>query len=649
MGRDRSDRVRAELAKVLGARYEILDLHGQGGMGMVFCAREHALERLVAIKVLDPGAALTSDARDRFRREARLAAALSHPSIVPLFDFGETQDFAYIVMAFVRGESLGRRLRHEGKIAPEAARRILLDLSSALDHAHNRGIIHRDLKPENVLVEGESGRALLADFGIAKAVADGRHLTSSGVAIGTPEYMSPEQAAGKRDIDGRSDLYALGVLGYTMLAGRPPHQGDGVADVITKHLLEDPVPLRELAPTAPQDLVAAISRCLEKNPDRRWPDARALHRALGREASEDEPVAEDLRAMTGFGAFMIIVLLASAGLGFYGWVSSSKDLVIIAPLAGLAVAAGFAIYARGIAANGYELREVLRVSLWPPKWWGLWWPRGLRRPSDVWDCLPTSARLARVLLTAAFAVILVWVMTLPALPDTARGLARATVMGVSVLALGVVAAGLARWRGIGLRAQDASRLLFGPTVGATFWNQEHISSVLVTRPDAAPACATPEPDTVRGLLRSLEDATARLTGQARAAGSAAAEAGRLLVDDIERLDAEIESLLGDATPDELARLEGRLADMGGAQHPGRQHLEEYVRFMRAQADRVEVKRLDREDANGTLREMWVVLQRLREHTERGTPPERELLGRLEALSAAARARHRPGLRGEVRG
>ena len=315
--------------------------------------------------------------------------------------------------------------------------------------------------------------------------------------------------------------------------------------------------------------------------------------------------------------------------------------MIIAPLAGLAVAAGFVNYARGISANGYALRDVLRVSLWPPKWWGLWWPRGLRRPSDVWDCLPTSARLARLLLTVAFAVILVWVVTLPALPDNARGLARATVMGISLMALGAVAVGLARWRGIGLRAQDASRLLFGPTVGATFWNQEHIIRLLITRPDAAPACATPQPDTVRGLLHSIEDATARLTGQARATGSAAAEAGRLLVDDIERLDAEIESLLGDAAPEELAQLERRLADMGDVEHPARQHLEEYVRFMRGQADRVEVKRLDREDANGTLREMWVVLQRLRDQSERGTPPEKDLLGHLEALCVAARARYRP--------
>ena len=200
MDRDRSESARAALEDALSARYEILNLHGQGGMGMVFCARARALEKLVAIKVLLPGA-LTTVARDRFRREARLAASLSHPSIVPVFEFDETGGFPYIIMEFVRGESLGRRLRQEGRLPPDATRRILLDLSDALDHAHRRGIIHRDLKPENILIAAESGRPLLVDFGIAKAMDDGSHLTLSGVMIGTPEYMSPEQAAAERDID----------------------------------------------------------------------------------------------------------------------------------------------------------------------------------------------------------------------------------------------------------------------------------------------------------------------------------------------------------------------------------------------------------------------------------------------------------------
>jgi hypothetical protein len=636
MDRDRSEWVRAELQNALGARYEILDLHGQGGMGMVFCARELALERLVAIKVLAPGAGLSTQARDRFQGEARHAAALSHPSIVPVFELGETREFPYIVMEFVRGESLARRLRHEGRLSPELTRRILLDLSDALDHAHRRGIIHRDIKPENVLIKAESGRAMLADFGIAKALNDGRHLTQSGVAIGTPEYMSPEQVAGGRDIDHRSDLYSLGALGYTMLAGRPPHQGDGVANVMTKHLLEDPVPLREVAPDAPQDLVAAISRCLEKNPDRRWPDARALHRALAREASEDEPVAEELRAITGFGAFMAIILLVAVAWAVDGWVSNDPLVMVIAPLAGLLIGVGFMNHARGIAANGYAFSYVLRVSMWPPKWWGLWWPRALRRPGDVWECLPTSARLTRMLSTLMFAIILVWLVGRSWLPKSTRVHVNSGVLWLAGLALVVAAASLLRWIRIRFAFKDAWRLLFGPTVGATFWNQTQVSAVLITRPDVAPACATP-PDTVRAMLHAIEDGAGRLVGQARGDGSSAADAARVLVNDIERLDADIANLARDT---DLAAIERLLSQMPETQRDARRHLEESAKLMRAQADLVEVKRLDREDANGTLRAIWTVLERLREQSGRGTPQEAQLLERLRALAAAARRRAR---------
>ena len=194
---------------------------------MVFCARDRILERLVAIKVLTPGARMTADARARFQREARHNAAVSHPSIVPVIELGETREFPYIVMEFAKGEPLGRKLRHEGRLSADVTRRILLDLSDALDYAHRHGIIHRDIKPENVLIRDDSGRAMLADFGIAKALNDGKHLTQSGVAIGTPEYMSPEQAAGDRNLDHRSDLYSLGALGYTMLCGRHLTRGMG--------------------------------------------------------------------------------------------------------------------------------------------------------------------------------------------------------------------------------------------------------------------------------------------------------------------------------------------------------------------------------------------------------------------------------------
>jgi hypothetical protein len=636
MDHNRSEWVRAELEKALGERYENLVFHAEGGMGMVFCARDRALERFVAIKVLTPGVALTEQARARFRREALLAASLSHPSIVPVFDFDEKREFPYIIMAFVRGESLGRQLRQEGRIAPDVTRRILLDLADALDHAHRRGTIHRDLKPENVLIAAGTRRAMLTDFGIAKALSDGKHLTQPGVAIGTPEYMSPEQAAGAPDLDHRSDLYSLGVLGYTMLAGRPPHQGDGVADVMTKHLTEEPVPVRELAPETPQDLAAAISRCLEKNRERRWPDARSFYRALAREASEDEPVAEELRGITGFGAFMMVVLLVMAVV----WLTST-DLVAIgtASVVAALVGVGFLIYARGIAANGYALREVLRVSMWPPKWWGLWWPRTLRRPGDLWECLPTSARLTRVLLTSIFAIILVWIVMRSSLLDSTRERVDWAVWALLGLGVFVVATGLLRWNRIGFALNDASRLLFGPTVGTTFWSQPHISAVLVTRPDAGPACATAPPETVRAMLHEIEDAAARLGGQAREDGSNAADAARLLVDDIEQLDGEIESIARDANPDHLASLERRLSEMGETQREARRYLEEYAKIMRGQADLLEVKRLARDEATDTLRAIWTVLERLRDHSGRGTPQQIALLEQLRALADAARRKH----------
>ncbi len=635
MDRRRSDYVRAVLEDMLGARYEILDLHGHGGMGLVFCARARALEQLFAIKVLTPDLALTTTARERFRREARLAASLSHPSIVRVFEYDETGEFPYLIMEFVRGESLAHRLRHEGRLLPEVTRGMLLDLADALDYAHRRGIIHRDLKPENILIGAESGRALLTDFGIAKALSDSSHLTDSQGRPGTPEYMSPEYAAGEQEIDHRTDLYSLGAVGYTMLAGRPPHQGNGYLSVIARHLTEEPVPLRQLVPEAPEDLVAAISRCLEKQPERRWSDARALHQALAREAGEDEAVSEELRAITGFGTFVILVLVAALSWAARSWSSGDGAITAVAAFGGLLVTIGFLIYARDIAAKGYALRDVLRVSMWPPKWWGIWWPRVLRRPGDVWECLPRSARLTRVLLTLMFASMVTWLVAAPSLSDTGRSSLRWLVIGLAAAVVVIVASNLARSRTRRFPMRDATRLLFGPTIGTTFWGQPHVKAVLGTRAGAASACAAPVPATIRGILYAIEASAQELTGSARPGGADAADAAHLLVDDVERLDAEIENLTRGADPEELARIERRLAELSDTQQDAREHLEAYAKLMRAQADRLEVKRLDRDDAAGTLRSIWAVLEQLR-----GTPDGAELLQRLQSLSAAARGRMR---------
>ncbi|MEP7348201.1 MAG: serine/threonine-protein kinase, partial [Gemmatimonadaceae bacterium] len=192
------------MQRALGDQYKLLSMLGRGGMGVVYLARQGGLERLVAVKVLSPSIA-TPESRERFRHEARMAAGLTHPNILPVYAFGEAGELPYIVMGYVRSETLADQLRHERRVPLGRARKILADLASALDYAHRHSVIHRDIKPENILLEDGSDRALLMDFGIARSRTAGAPITASGIAVGTPMYMSPEQATGDRDIDHRSD------------------------------------------------------------------------------------------------------------------------------------------------------------------------------------------------------------------------------------------------------------------------------------------------------------------------------------------------------------------------------------------------------------------------------------------------------------
>ena len=253
-------------------------------MGVVFNARDERLKRRVAIKVLPPELAFREEIRLRFLREAETAARLSHPHIVPIHTVGEGPDgLVYFVMTFVDGESVGQRLKRRGRLPPEEARRILIETADALGAAHSVGIIHRDVKPDNILLEGSRGRVVVTDFGIAKALSSttgGGTLTATGVAIGTPHFMSPEQAAGDREIDGRSDLYSLGVVGYQMLTGDLPFNAPTVPGILMKQITELPAPIESKRPDVPEDLSACVMRCLEKEPEHRWPTADGLRRAL---------------------------------------------------------------------------------------------------------------------------------------------------------------------------------------------------------------------------------------------------------------------------------------------------------------------------------------------------------------------------------
>ena len=272
------------LIKALGSAYTLEGEIGRGGMGVVFTARDERLKRQVAVKVLPPELGFREEIRLRFLREAETAARLSHPHIVPIHSVGEAPDgLVYFVMAYVDGESLGAKLKRRGRLAPDEARRIMQETADALGAAHALGIIHRDVKPDNILLEGSRGRVVVTDFGIAKALSSttgGATLTGTGVAIGTPHYMSPEQAAGDREIDGRSDIYSLGVVGYQMLVGELPFHAPTVPGILMKHITERAPLITDKRPEVPEDLAACVMRSLEKDPDDRWPTADALRRTL---------------------------------------------------------------------------------------------------------------------------------------------------------------------------------------------------------------------------------------------------------------------------------------------------------------------------------------------------------------------------------
>src|SRR5256886_1578108 len=267
------------LTRALGTSYTREGEIGRGGMGVVFNARDEGLKRRVAVKVLPPELAFREEIRLRFVREAETAARLSHPHIVPIHSVGEGRDgLVYFVMAYVDGESLGAKLKRRGRLPPDEARRIMLETADALGAAHALGIIHRDVKPDNILLEGSRGRVVVTDFGIAKALSSttgSATLTATGVAIGTPHYMSPEQAAGDREIDGRSDIYSLGVVAFQTLAGELPFQAPTVPGILVKQITERAPLVTDKRPDVPQDLAAGVMPSPAKDPGDRRPTADA--------------------------------------------------------------------------------------------------------------------------------------------------------------------------------------------------------------------------------------------------------------------------------------------------------------------------------------------------------------------------------------
>jgi serine/threonine-protein kinase len=644
------DALRAALDAKLQAQYRIVRLLGHGGMGSVYLARDLALDREVAIKVVKT-ASSAPEVHDRLRREARTAAKLSHPNIVPLHAFGEVEGMPYFVMGYVRGESLAAKLRREGALPEDEALRILADVADALDHAHRQGVVHRDVKPDNVLLDDESGRALLTDFGVARALGAGETMTAAGAVVGTPAYMSPEQAAGRSDVDGRSDVYSLGVMAFRMLAGRAPFEGKTAADVMAKHLTQDAPPLRTLAPAISDAAAQAIERCLAKDPSRRWADARSLRAALGTKAAAAalpealEPVQATAFWMAWWldAAVILAVVLATwrDEFGTVGW----AVIGILCTLVAGALVASLRRMASARAA-GISWERVRQVACWPPPNFAVWYPRRFRRPGDVWDRLPSLPRFVRTMpaIWVGLGVVMGPLAVIGTSPgyNEWRGLRRdlaeltyRTVLPTSNVAFWltvlVPAWAAVRARGQGRSGQEELRfVLTEPTARPAFWAQAHIAARL--RPVARGEIARRGGDTPHDQLQSILRSADGLSGPLRALGGQAAVAGRQLVEAVELADRELGELVRTLDAGEEERLLAKIGALpAGDSASVRGLLERQLQLVRALQARIDEARDERARKVEMLRTLALQLATLRARAAEAPAEVPPLSERVRAL------------------
>jgi serine/threonine protein kinase len=495
---------RADLQRAVGAQYEILDLLGRGGMGAVYLARERALDRLVALKVLrsEVAAGLADD--ERLTREARVVGQLMHPGIIPLHAFVQAAGLRYFVMGYARGASLAERVA-KGRVPWVEAHRMLMELSDALAYAHKHGVIHRDIKPSNILLDDESGRTMLADWGIAQVVEPAVHLAGPGAIVGTPGFMSPEQLHGHH-VDERSDIYSLGAVAYTMLAGKDPFRGGTFRELVTQQLQSDPTPLKAIVPNVPDVLAAVVMKCLARERDARWRDARELKDALLRAAERaSHGLPEPVRDLPSFGAYALLWALAWSAFAMTSIREPSERgfLLLIAFLVPL----GLALHVWNVGRHDLRPAELARVAAWPPEWWGMWWPSSLRRPTDLWPRLPSLARAVRIALSAVFMLVpgLIVLRQWLEAAGVGRGgvdwswfvVAEAAVIAAAGV---VVCVGLAWTRREGLTLGESVRLLVGATTPSSSWQSASLDRLL--RPPADDAAGITDASTASGARDS---------------------------------------------------------------------------------------------------------------------------------------------------
>lgn len=355
--------IESRLRTALAGRYRMDGLLGQGGMGAVFRAHDEALDRPVALKVLPAEFATQPDLRERFLREMRTTAGFSHPNIVPVFSIEEHASLLAYAMGYVEGESLADLVARTGALPVRDVVRMLQDIAYALAYAHGRGVVHRDIKPDNIMIERATGRAMLMDFGISRSVhaapVSGTRagLTRVGEVVGTPEYMSPEQASGD-DIDGRSDLYSLGLVAWFALTGRPAVTGESTQKVLVKQLTEPVPPVISMRADVPAPLAEMVDRCVRKAPEERFANAEAVVDALDVTSLRGAEIPLPVRLLAQeLGQVSLVVLfgalLIPLGYGFLAR-QGMGDLDVILPIVLLA-----AVLWGRLAQTVHQLRHVV--------------------------------------------------------------------------------------------------------------------------------------------------------------------------------------------------------------------------------------------------------------------------------------------------